>query len=158
MRNFQVDASRGNAMDIPGRSYHEKLSEFMRKQSSVNDEQSLQNEVNPFQGNGLDGFRFPHINFTACIASTRAVANTEQLLYTTLTNATAILKSAVKFGVRVVACHSESSNTLESLLCFISELENSGNIWESILSDLYYFLSGLENDPLITDLKNCVGQ
>lgn len=158
MRNFQVDASRGNAMDISWRSYHEKFSELMRKQSSVNDDQRLENEVNPFQGNGLDDFRFPHINFTACIASTRAVANTEQLLYTTLTNATAIFKSAVKFGEQIVACHSESPNTVEFLMCFISELENSGNIWESILSDLYYFLSGLENDPLITDLKNCVGQ
>lgn len=156
MRDFQVDISNGNVMDKPWRPHHEKFSELMRKQYPVND-QSLQNEVNKFQGNGFNGFQFPHINFTACIAFTRDVADTEQLVYTTISLGEAIFKNAKELWENIVTCHSESSNDLVFSLCFISELENSGYIWESILSDLYSFLSGLEKDPLITDFKKCLG-
>lgn len=157
MRDFQVDVSNGNVMDKPWRTHHEKFLEFMRKQYPVND-QSLQNEVNKFQGNGFNGLQLPHINFTACIAFTRDVADTEQLVYTTLALGEAIFKNAIELWEQIVACHSESSNDVVFSLCFISELENSGDVWESILSDLYSFLSGLEKDPLITDFKKCLGQ
>lgn len=149
MRDFQVDVSNGNVIDKPWRTHHQKFSEL--------NDQSVQNEVNKFQGNGFNGFQFPHVNFTACIAFTRDVADTEQLIYTTIVLGEDIFKNAIELWKKILTCHSESSNDIVFSLCFISELENSGDIWESTLSDLYSFLSGLEKDPLITDFKKCLG-
>lgn len=151
-----MDASYGSPRDSTF-EYHERFSEL--KQRPVNDHRSdlsLQNELNS-KAHELHRFQFPRINFTACIAATRDLADTEQLIYTALTFGEVIYKSVVEFWDQILTCRSDSPNDMEFVLCFITELENSGSIWESILSDIYTLLSGLEHGSLITDLKNCLG-
>lgn len=134
-----------DASHISSREYDERFSELKRRPGT----DQLQEDLHRVQ--------LPRINFTACIAATRDLADTEQLIYTALTFADVIYESAVQLYDQILACRTDSSDDLDIVLCAITELENSGSIWENVLSDIYTLLSGLENGSLITDLKNCLG-
>lgn len=127
------------------REYDERFSELKRRPVT---DQLLED---------LHRVQLPRINFTACIAATRDLADTEQLIYTALTFADVIYESAIQLYDQILTCRTDSSDDLDFVLCAITELENSGSIWENVLSDIYTLLSGLENGSLITDLKNCLG-